>query len=66
MGSRRRNLIVLGLVLVLVVASVYAVTSKPTRQGIDLAGGTELVYEARGDAARTRRSTSRTSIAPST
>ncbi len=48
MGSRRRSLIVLGLVLALIVASAYVVTSKPTRQGIDLAGGTELVYEARG------------------
>jgi len=48
MGSRRRSYIVLGLVLVLVIASAYVVTSKPTRQGIDLAGGTELVYEARG------------------
>src|SRR5688572_23807263 len=51
MGSRRRSLIVLGLVLVLIVASVYAVTSKPTRQGIALAGGTELVYEARATGA---------------
>jgi len=47
MGSRRRNLIILGLVLALVAGSLYAATTKPTRQGIDLAGGTELVYEAR-------------------
>ena len=53
MGSRRRSYIVLGLVLVLIIASVYAVTSKPTRQGIDLAGGTELVYEARATGANT-------------
>ena len=45
MGSRRRNLIVLGLVFVLVAASIWAVATKPTRQGIDLAGGTELVYQ---------------------
>ncbi|MDQ3729611.1 MAG: protein translocase subunit SecD [Actinomycetota bacterium] len=45
MGSRRRNLIILGLVLALVAASVWAVASSPTRQGIDLAGGTELVYQ---------------------
>ncbi|HYH60283.1 MAG TPA: protein translocase subunit SecD [Solirubrobacterales bacterium] len=45
MGSRRRNLIVLGLVLALVAVSIWAVASKPTRQGIDLAGGTELVYQ---------------------
>jgi SecD/SecF fusion protein len=48
MGSRRRSLIVLGVVVVLVIASLVAVVTKPTRQGIDLAGGTELVYEARG------------------
>ncbi len=53
MGSRRRSYIVLGLVLVLIIASVYAITSKPTRQGIDLAGGTELVYEARATGANT-------------
>jgi SecD/SecF fusion protein len=53
MGSRRRSYIVLGLVLALIIASVYAVTSKPTRQGIDLAGGTELVYEARETGANT-------------
>jgi SecD/SecF fusion protein len=53
MGSRRRSLIILGLVLALIIASVYAITSKPTRQGIDLAGGTELVYEARSTGANT-------------
>jgi SecD/SecF fusion protein len=53
MGSRRRSLVVLGLVLVLVMASVYAIAKKPTRQGIDLAGGTELVYEARATGANT-------------
>ncbi|MDQ2675705.1 MAG: protein translocase subunit SecD, partial [Actinomycetota bacterium] len=53
MGSRRRSLIVLGLVVVLVLASIYAVAKEPTRQGIDLAGGTELVYEARATGANT-------------
>ncbi len=47
MGSRRRNLIVLGLVLALIALSVWASVSKPTRQGLDLQGGTELVYQAR-------------------
>ena len=51
MGSRRRTLIVLGLVVALVIASIWAIATKPTRQGIDLAGGTELVYEARGTGA---------------
>ncbi len=47
MGSRRRNLIVLVLVLGLVVASAIAITSKKTVLGLDLSGGTELVYEGR-------------------
>ncbi len=47
MGSRRRNLIILGLVLALIVGSVLAIFNKPTRLGIDIQGGTELVYEAR-------------------
>jgi SecD/SecF fusion protein len=47
MGSRRRNLIVLVLVLALVVASAIAITSKKTVLGLDLSGGTELVYEGR-------------------
>jgi SecD/SecF fusion protein len=47
MGSRRRNLIVLVLVIGLVVASAIAITSKKTVLGLDLSGGTELVYEAR-------------------
>ena len=46
MGSRRRNLIVLGLVLVLTAASIYAITAKETVLGLDLRGGTELVYQA--------------------
>ncbi|HWL91812.1 MAG TPA: protein translocase subunit SecD [Actinomycetota bacterium] len=48
MGSRRRTLIVLGLVLVLMAASALVILDKPTQQGLDLQGGTELVYEARG------------------
>ena len=47
MGSRRRNLIVLGLVVVLMVLSAWVVATKPTQQGLDLQGGTELVYQAR-------------------
>ncbi len=46
MGSRRRNLVILGLVLALAAASVYAITSKETVLGLDLRGGTELVYQA--------------------
>jgi SecD/SecF fusion protein len=46
MGSRRRNLVILSLVLALTAASAYAITSKDTVLGLDLRGGTELVYEA--------------------
>ncbi|MQA74627.1 MAG: protein translocase subunit SecD [Solirubrobacterales bacterium] len=47
MANRRRNLIILGLVLALLAASVYAITSKRTVLGLDLRGGTELVYQGR-------------------
>ncbi|CAN5143714.1 hypothetical protein BH24ACT23_BH24ACT23_01450 [soil metagenome] len=47
MGSRRRNSIVLALVALLIGLSVWTIFEKPTRQGIDLAGGTELVYQGR-------------------
>ncbi len=47
MGSRRRNLFILLFVVGLVIASVLVILEKPTRLGLDLRGGTELVYEAR-------------------
>ncbi len=47
MGSRRRNLIVLTLVALLLATSLYVLTSKPTVLGLDLKGGTELVYQGR-------------------
>ncbi|MGI9021405.1 MAG: protein translocase subunit SecD [Solirubrobacterales bacterium] len=46
MGTRRRNLVILGLVLLLTAASAYATTAKKTVLGLDLRGGTELVYQA--------------------
>jgi SecD/SecF fusion protein len=46
MASRKRNLIVLGLVLVLLIASIATIMLKPTRLGLDLAGGIELTYKA--------------------
>jgi len=46
MGSRRRHLIILLLVVALTVASAYAITAKRTVLGLDLRGGTELVYQA--------------------
>ena len=48
MGSRRRSLIILGLVLVLIALSAWVISDKSTQQGLDLKGGTELVYQARG------------------
>jgi SecD/SecF fusion protein len=46
MGKRRRNLFVLLFVLGLVVLSGLVIASKPTRLGLDLKGGVELVYQA--------------------
>ena len=46
MGSRRRNLLVLLLVVLLTAASVWAISAKETVLGLDLRGGTELVYQA--------------------
>jgi SecD/SecF fusion protein len=48
MSGRRRNLIVLIVVLLLAAVSAYAIKSNGTKEGIDLKGGTELVYQARG------------------
>ena len=48
MGSRRRSIIVIALVAVLLGLSAWVLATKPTVQGLDLRGGTELVYQARG------------------
>ena len=48
MGSRRRNAFIIALVLALLAASAVVIASKPTVLGLDLKGGTQLVYEARG------------------
>jgi SecD/SecF fusion protein len=48
MGSRRLNLFVILFVLGLLLASALAIMNKPTVLGIDLRGGTQLVYEASG------------------
>src|ERR671911_1387756 len=47
MGSRRRNLIVLLLVGGMLLASAVVIATKPTVLGLDLRGGTELVYQGR-------------------
>ena len=46
MSDRRRNLFVLLAVLGLIAASIAVIASKPTRLGLDLQGGVQLVYEA--------------------
>ena len=43
--KRRRNLFVLLFVLGLIVVSALVVASKPTKLGLDLKGGVELVYQ---------------------
>jgi SecD/SecF fusion protein len=45
MGGRRRHLFVLLFVLGLIVVSALVVANKPTRLGLDLKGGVELVYQ---------------------
>jgi SecD/SecF fusion protein len=47
MGGRRRNVLVIGLVLGLLSASAIVIASKPTVLGLDLRGGTQLIYQAR-------------------
>src|SRR3954451_20342496 len=47
MGSRRRNLFIVLLVLALLVLSGIVIATKSTVLGLDLKGGTQLVYDAR-------------------
>src|SRR5215217_2987770 len=47
MSDRRRNLFVLLTVLGLLAASLAVIFTKPTKLGLDLQGGVQLVYEAR-------------------
>ncbi|MFL5870861.1 MAG: protein translocase subunit SecD [Solirubrobacterales bacterium] len=47
MTKRRRNLFVLALVLVLLGVAAYVIESKKTVEGLDLRGGTELIYQGR-------------------
>jgi SecD/SecF fusion protein len=50
MGSRRRNTLVLLIVAGLVAASLAVIASKPTRLGLDLKGGVQLIYQGRATA----------------
>ncbi|HSK49815.1 MAG TPA: hypothetical protein VK889_04895, partial [Solirubrobacterales bacterium] len=44
-GRRRLNLFVLAFVLGMIIVSLLAVTTKPTKLGLDLKGGVELIYQ---------------------
>ncbi len=46
MSDRARNLAILVVVLGLLVASVFVIVTKPTKLGLDLQGGVQLVYQA--------------------
>ena len=45
MTNRTRNLSILAVVLLLLAASGFLIATKSTRLGLDLKGGTELVYQ---------------------
>ena len=47
MSNRRRNLFILAFVALLIVASGIVVATKKTTLGLDLKGGTELIFQAR-------------------
>ena len=48
MGTRRRNVFIIAVVLALLGLSALVIATKSTVLGLDLKGGTQLVYEARG------------------
>ena len=47
MSNRRRNLFVLLFVFGLMLVSAFVIATKDTKLGLDLSGGTELIYQAR-------------------
>jgi SecD/SecF fusion protein len=47
MTSRKRNLSIIALMLVLLAGAGWVIATKPTVLGLDLRGGVELVYEGR-------------------
>ncbi|HEX5308192.1 MAG TPA: protein translocase subunit SecD [Solirubrobacteraceae bacterium] len=50
MGDRRRNTLILLIVAGLLAASVVIIASNPTRLGLDLKGGVQLIYQGRATA----------------
>ena len=47
MTDKRRNILILLIVLGLLAGSAIAIAAKPTRLGLDLKGGVELIYQAK-------------------
>ncbi len=47
MTNRNRNIAILGIVVALLAASLVVIATKPTKLGLDLKGGIELVYQGR-------------------
>ena len=47
MTDKRRNILILLIVLGLLAGSAVAIAAKPTRLGLDLKGGVELIYQAK-------------------
>ncbi len=47
MTNRNRNIAILGIVVALLAASAVVIVTKPTKLGLDLKGGIELVYQGR-------------------
>jgi SecD/SecF fusion protein len=45
MTNRTRNLTIIGIVLVLLAGAAFTIATKPTKLGLDLQGGVELVYQ---------------------
>ena len=50
MSERRRSIFVLLVVAALIGGSIYVVLTKPTKLGLDLQGGSQLVYQAESTA----------------
>ena len=47
MSDRRRNLLILAVVVGLLILSFGVIASQPTREGLDLKGGVQLVYQGK-------------------
>src|SRR4029079_13386262 len=45
MGSRRTNIIIVSVILAMLAGSIYVIATKPTKKGLDLSGGTQLIYQ---------------------